>query len=363
MTSSSTANLKAASATNAPPQFVEALFQGINGYFKDNNLSKKGDWTMGLKVALALIWWAGTFVTLYAFELTYWQFLLIYVLHLGTAQTNILFNIPHDANHRAISQKPLVNKLLSYTFDLCGMSSYIWRFLHHRAHHYCVNVEGEDETLIARGIFRFSPHSRRRKMHRYQHLYVFFAYGFFMIDWVLFKDWQYFFFSDFYRVKGVKHPIKEYVALFVGKAFYYTYMLVLPIVVLEFSLWQVLSAFFLVEFFIGISTTSVLQVVHPVGEADCPKNNNDYENFVYHIFATTADYSARNPLANWFWGGLNLHVVHHLNPYICHIHFPKLTEIVKATAKEYGVEYRENKSIFQALAQHYSFMKRLATLD
>ena len=42
---------------------------------------------------------------------------------------------------------------------------------------------------------------------------------------------------------------------------------------------------------------------------------------------------------NWFAGGLNFQVEHHLFPGICHLHYTEISKIVKETAKEYGIPY------------------------
>ena len=70
-----------------------------------------------------------------------WKFVALYLLG-GLAQTFLLLNIAHDSNHNAISSVPSVNKTLNYVFDLCGINSYMWRILHHRGHHSCINLHG-----------------------------------------------------------------------------------------------------------------------------------------------------------------------------------------------------------------------------
>jgi linoleoyl-CoA desaturase len=80
---------------------------------------------------------------------------------------------------------------------------------------------------------------------------------------------------------------------------------------------------------------------------------------VYHIFATTADYATENPLVGWIAGGLNHHVVHHLCPFVCHTHYAPLTRIVKETAKEFGVPYRQHSTMTLAIQHHLILLKQL----
>ena len=106
-------------------------------------------------------------------------------------------------------------------------------------------------------------------------------------------------------------------------------MLVLPVVVLGKSLLLVALAFVLVHLIIGLSVSLVFQTTHTVDSTYFPSDRGEFDNGVYHIFATTADYATENPLVAWLAGGLNHHIVHHLCPFVCHTHYAPLTRIVK----------------------------------
>jgi linoleoyl-CoA desaturase len=60
----------------------------------------------------------------------------------------------------------------------------MWRILHHRGHHSCINVHGEDDALTGRGLLRFTPHEPLRPVQRFQHIYVLFLYALFSLDYV-----------------------------------------------------------------------------------------------------------------------------------------------------------------------------------
>jgi linoleoyl-CoA desaturase len=38
-------------------------------------------------------------------------------------------------------------------------------------------------------------------------------------------------------------------------------------------------------------------------------------------------------------GGLNYQIEHHLLPHICHLNYPRLAPIVRATCAEFGIRY------------------------
>jgi linoleoyl-CoA desaturase len=271
-----------------------------------------------------------------------------------------MLNTAHDSNHYSITGNQRVSRLLSHILDAMGINSYIWRILHNVGHHSGINVVGEDEDLLARGYLRLSPQVPRKWFHRGQHIYCWVAYSLSFVDWVFMKDYIYFFFSGYRLTARAKHPLREYVGLFFWKGFYYTYMLVLPVVILKRSPWLVALAFLCAQAAIGLCAQFVFQTTHVLGSSYFPRGKSDYDNYTYHVLATTADYSTDGKLPFLFLGGLNYHVAHHLCPNVCHVHYPALTKIIRETAAEYHVPYRSHRTIWQALALHYRHLRQLA---
>jgi linoleoyl-CoA desaturase len=342
--------------------FPKVLRRRLDRFFAEGKISPKANRMMWIKIATGLTVLLGSWIAIYALRPGSWKFIALYVLG-GLAQTFLLLNIAHDSNHNAISSASSVNKTLNYVFDLCGISSYMWRILHHRGHHSCVNVQDEDDALTGRGLFRFTPHDARAKWHRFQHIYALVFYAVFSLDYVFVRDFEAFFFPKRDYLKSTKHPAREYATLFAGKAFYITYMLVLPVVLLGKSLWLVAGAFLLVHLIIGLSVSLVFQTTHTIDTTYFPATRNEFDNAVYHIFATTADYATDNPVVGWLAGGLNHHIAHHLCPFVCHTHYASLTRIVKETAEEFGVPYRQHPTMSRAIVHHLILLKQLGTQD
>ena len=76
---------------------------------------------------------------------------------------------------------------------------------------------------------------------------------------------------------------------------------------------------------------------------------------------TTSNFAKKNLFLSWFVGGLNYQVEHHLFPNICHIHYSKISGIVKKTAQEFNVPYHEHKTFIAALRSHFSMLNKLGT--
>ena len=346
--------------------FSKALSQRIDDYFQERQISRRANLEMIFKTVLGFALWVATYLWLMTGRFSSLEVVGVYVLH-GFAQLHMAFNIAHDANHGAYAKSRRLNRVLGCVFDLVGVSSYIWRLMHNDSHHSFVNIRGADTTLVSDHIFRFSSHDKRRRFHRYQHLYAPLLYSLSTLDWVLTKDYRWLFYQkSFGNHKIIKHPLNELIVLFVAKAFYYTYTLVLPLCYLRVPWYAVIAGFIVMHFFLGFIIALIFQPNHFNENATFPEPDEEghiANDYIKHIFDTTADYARGNPMAQWVLGGLNLHVIHHMFPSICHVHYPALTRIIKATAEEYGLMYRERRTITGAFVAHLKWLKLLGSGD
>ena len=78
-----------------------------------------------------------------------------------------------------------------------------------------------------------------------------------------------------------------------------------------------------------------------------------------HQLKTTVNFARKNKLVNWYTGGLNHQVEHHIFPNISHIHYGKIAKIVRETAAEFGLPYKEYGSMRQAITAHFAYLKHL----
>jgi linoleoyl-CoA desaturase len=111
----------------------------------------------------------------------------------------------------------------------------------------------------------------------------------------------------------------------------------------------------------GLILTTVFQVAHEMPNlshpvADAGKIDNVW---LAHQLETTANFAPKSRLLNWYVGGLNFQVEHHLFSGICHVHYPKIAGIVEFTANEFGLKYHNYPTFYAALREHVSFLKRL----
>ncbi len=345
--------------------FSRTLSERIDGYFQGRGISRHANLEMVGKTVLGFVLFGATYFWLLAGRFSAPQVVGVFVLH-GYAQLFMAFNIAHDANHGAYSRHRWVNRLVGCTFDLVGASSYMWRLLHNDAHHAFVNVHEADTTLISGRIFRFTPDDPRRPYHRWQHLYAPLIYCLTTLDWVLTKDFRWLRAASFGNKRIVRHPAGELALLFAGKAVYFGYMLVLPLLFVRAPWYGILAGFTVMHLLLGFNLALIFQPNHFNEEAAYPRAAGDgsiANNYIQHIFDTTSDYAREKPFTTWILGSLNLHVVHHMFPGICHVHYPALTEIVRTTAAEHGLRYRENRTVWGAFFEHLRWLKVLGGTD
>jgi linoleoyl-CoA desaturase len=130
---------------------------------------------------------------------------------------------------------------------------------------------------------------------------------------------------------------------------------------MDLTVWQFIIGFVVMNVAEGLVLGLVFQLAHVVEDTEIrhAENNSIEDEWAVHQLRTTANFATTSWLANFLCGGLNLQVEHHLFPRICHVHYRKLSGIVRQTAMEFNLPYNVNRSFFSALRSHYLFLKRL----
>jgi len=346
-------------------EFGRTVKDRVNQYFIDNNLSEHANPQMVLKTIVLLTLYFGSYalIMLGNFSTATMWFL---TFMMGVGMAGIGFSVSHDALHGAYSSNKNVNRALGFTFDLLGANGYIWKITHNIVHHTYTNIHGHDEDLEVAAFIRLSPHSEFKFIHRFQHILAFFAYSLASIFWVFLKDYIHFLKPNIGPYNNKKHPLSEWILLFVTKFVYYTYMLILPFLLLDISWLQLLTGFVTVHLTAGLILGIIFQLAHVVEETDHPLPDEDNmidENWMIHEMVTTNNFARKNKALCWYVGGLNFQIEHHLFPKICSIHYPAISHIVEKTAIEFNIPYNQHDTFFEAVASHYRTLKKFGNPD
>lgn len=286
----------------------------------------------------------------------------LYILS-GFGMAGIGMGVMHDAIHGSYSKNKTKNRLLGYTFNLIGANAAVWKIQHNILHHTYTNIDHADDDLNAPFFLRFSPHAKHYWLHQFQHIYIWFFYAISTISWITTKD---FVRLRRYRKMGFFSKKHEYAktlfSILAWKIVYYSYALVVPMLMVQKSWWLILLAFLCMHFVTGLLVSLVFQIAHimPNNEFPLPGESGIMQDDWYaHQFATTTNFSPNSRLLFWLIGGLNFQVEHHVLPDVCHVHYRELTKIVAKTANEYGLPYHVKKTFVLAISDHIKMLRML----
>jgi len=337
--------------------FATVVKKRVDAYFAEKRISRHANWVMYGKAALHLI----VFAALYAAILSE-QFskpaMILMAMVIGILHGWVGVNVTHDALHGAFSSSSKVNKIVGYLFDFCGLSSYVWRDSHNFHHHIYTNVPGIDHDIEQNIFLRFSPTDKHYWFHRYQHYYWPLFYCLTGVNWIFFSDYKWFFAESAKR----QMPTNEIVAFFFFKALNFTLFFVIPMLVMTLPWWQIVIGYAALQLAGGFFVALIFQLAHMVEGLEYPEPNTEglmEHQWAVHEMLTTCNFGTQNGFLNYFCGGLNFQVEHHLFPYVCHVHYSKISPIVKLTALQFGLPYNENPSLMAAIKSHVRHLKKL----
>jgi linoleoyl-CoA desaturase len=337
----------------------DALRTRVDAYFAERGLKKTANAAM---VAKTVFWLGATAALFFVVVSGALPALLAWPLAalLGVAMAAVGFNVGHDAIHGAWSDKPWVNRLLGHTFDLLGASSLTWAEAHNFVHHTYTNVPGVDHDLDPGPFMIFDPRKKPSAVHRYQHIYAFPLYLMTFVVWVFKKDFVQVASPD--PRTGKRHAPSAVAGVVLWKLAHFALFLGLPLVVSGYAPWAVVVGYATVVACAGLTLAVVFQLAHVVEGTSFPVPDGSLrlpDAWMRHQLTTTANFAPDSRFWNFFTGGLNHQIEHHLFYKICHIHYPALAPIVADVARKHGAPYHVQPTFRAALASHVRTMKRL----
>jgi len=341
--------------------FFSTLRKKVNLYFKENQLSKNGDHRMVIKTICMFALYFVPYILILSGQFSVWIMALLCIF-MGLGQAGIGFSVAHDASHGAYSNNKIWNKILSYSFNLIGGSSFTWDVQHNILHHTYTNIYELDEDIHDKPFIRLSPHGKQKPYHKFQHWYAPFLYSLSTVSWLTKKDFAQLFSynKSGMTTKSGHHPGRELVTMIISKVIYFTYMIIIPILVLPVAWWQVLLGFLIMQMVSGFILTIVFQLAHVVEGPSHHKPilSGTMENtWAIHQLMTTANFARNNKFLSWFVGGLNYQIEHHLFPHICHVHYKNISKIVQQTASEFNLPYHDQPNFRSAVKSHLRVLR------
>ena len=255
--------------------------------------------------------------------------------------------VGHDAGHFSLSRSRRVNNFwgqFGMTF-LCGMSFGFWRSRHNAHHVHCQEVGGDPDMHF--GVL-FSVYPGSASWHT--------PLGRFFLR---IQKWAFWPLSAFYwvtlRYDAIRDLFQRPRETKIDRFLMPLHWLVLLVVPGLLFGWQAaLLAYVTVSCVSSVMTASVFIPNHIGMQRLAPGHGVSY----LDQQVTTSRNISNPPLLDFYYGGLNSQIEHHLFPRVAHNRYREMRSTVRIFCAERGIAYQE-VSLFRALAsvgQHLGAM-------
>lgn len=344
--------------------FFSTLSKRVNAYFKENDIAKTGNANSYIKAIVMFSLYIVPYILMLTGFFSGWGVLGAYVL-IGLGKAGIGLCVMHDANHGSFSKYKVINNIMSYSMNMIGGSSFTWKVQHNILHHSFTNVYHLDEDIDDKPFLRLSPFGKKKAYHKFQHIYALFLYSFATVSWLGFKDFKQLL---KYNKEGITrengfNPTNVAVIMTSTKFLYFLTLVVIPMIFVA-KWYIILCGFLLTHLVAGFLITIIFQLAHVVEGLDHFTTDDGFsseDSWAIHQIKTTANFGTKSKILTWLSGGLNHQVEHHLFPKISHVHYGKISEFVRETAKEFNLPYHESKKMSTALFSHLKMLKVIGT--
>ena len=348
------------SFNNKNSVFFNALKEKVDSYFKSNNIKETGNFKLYLKTIILAVTAISLYTILVFFTPNIW-ISLIMCAFLGLNLAAIGFNTMHDGAHGSFSTKTWVNEMMGYSLNAMGGSVYLWKYKHNVNHHSFTNIEGMDDDIDIKPWIRVHDDQEKHWYHRFQHVYWVVLYGVTYLLWIFVQDFKKYFTGKVGDIPFRKMDTKEHIIFWVSKLLYVAAFIVLPI--FKIGVAETVIGFSVIAFICGFVIAVVFQLAHIVEDAsfEMPTSDNHKveTEWAVHQIQTTANFATKSKVVSWFTGGLNFQVEHHLFPRISHVHYPKISQLVRETCEQFGVTYIEFPTVLSAVRSHVGHLKHV----
>jgi len=338
--------------------FYTDLKSRVDAYFQERKINTHGNAMMYLKSAIFISAFIACYIVL-VFYTPSWPIAIPLCVLFGLVTSAIGFNIMHDGGHGSFSSSKTINRIAALSLNFLGGSSFLWNIKHNMIHHTFTNVHGHDDDIQNEPFLRLCKSQKHRVYHRFQFIYWVFIYGLMYVSWIFILDVMKYFRKSIASKENIRIDVKTHIGFWLTKILYIGTFIVVP---LQFMPWQdFLVGFGVWVYSTGLIISVVFQLAHAVEETSFVEGETkELENdWAVHQVLTTANFGSESRLLSFFTGGLNQQVEHHLFPRISHIHYPRLSPIVRETCRQHGLVYLEQPTFVHALWSHMKFLYRL----
>jgi fatty acid desaturase len=238
--------------------------------------------------------------------------------------------IGHDYSHGRGNLSIALGTILGATIN--GFSAKWWANKHDTHHIYPNRKEYDSDIHNEPILFLWIPNKEGDEWYRrYQHYYYVFVYSLLYVSWRM---------QSIQFVMGSKNWVERILI-----AVNYIWLACLP--------WKVAVGSVV---FGGLFVAMVVTANHQTEEMIEP---DDKYHYVNDQFRTTRGVYCGNLFSEYFFGGMQYQLEHHLFPIMPRYHYPALRPLVRKFAEENNLQYHMN-SVLEITILNYLQMKKIA---
>lgn len=348
------------SFNNKQNSFAQTLKLRVDEYFSEKQLKKTGNLELYTKTVVLILSAVAIYVSLLSMTLPVFVQVILCAT-LGAVLASIGFNVMHDACHGSYSQRKWVNELLGLSLNALGGNAFIWKFKHNILHHTYTNVDGMDDDIAKSPLMRQCRTQKWVPAHRFQHIYVVLVYAISSFAWVFIMDFNKYLSQRVNTTPLQKMSTQDHLVFWISKLLYGVFYIAIPVYFVGWGPWAL--GFAVMHMVMGLTLALVFQLAHVVEHTEfevASEEVTQIENaWAEHQVRSTANFAPDNLFINWYVGGLNFQIEHHLFPRISHVHYPAISKIVEETCKEHGLPYHTYPTMTSSMISHFRMMKAL----
>ena len=322
--------------------FSSILFSRVEAYLSDPTIILKCEITHLLKALIILVFYFWSYYQWILSSDSFWEMIGFATL-LGIGHVLIPVNISHDAMHSAFSKYPILNYLAYMVMGLTGISPYMYKRIHLKAHS---DKENGSRRKSIESQKLLMQHSNRKNVP----IVFYLLYAIYMVyirDFFLFVNSE------------IKIPVSNWVLLALNKFIYFIAIWIVSFWLIELPAWQILIGILCIYLVVSLLAIVILLMpTEPMEVARITDNQQRNNAWVREIIKHNVDFSPESKFLNFICGGANMNVVHYLFPGVSHMYYTGIAKILKETAAEFEVVY-QTQSVWNVFAIHFRYMLEL----
>jgi fatty acid desaturase len=324
----------------------------------------KADTFYMLKMAAIITVW----LLAYSYGMHHYNLILLFFA--GIMWTSIGFTLMHDGSHSALSKKPFNNWLPMMLWNNMSLWNHIAWMIHHVWGHHSYTGIGQLDPDLNYNIVLKSDDQRIRgdkKLYRYQHYYIW-AILLMIPNQLLSAALNYRFPEEIFGLQWLN--LKGYQSRYVN-AINIIYIIIafgVPAYLHGFAASIACNVLYLTgagaTFFVIVLPNHDSIVVQSNLQYMREHHPNKLKDWAVAQIVSSGNFSNTNSIIDkvvtGLFGGMNYQIEHHLFPTVCHIHYPKISPIIRGVCNKYGIPYASRGGIFECIAEHYRLLEKFS---